>query len=305
MGQVPWQIKILAKILLRRLPLSYAFWKRLGIFKHGQMDSVDYSYKIFKAHFDRVNPPPNFIFLELGPGDSVLSAVMSKAFGGDRSYLVDSGNFASFEVELYQRAETFLATTDHNLLNEDLPCLEDSAPSSAVILDRYDAQYLTDGLDSLRSIPDQSVDLIWSQAVLEHVRKRDFLATMKELRRILREDGKCSHTVDLKDHLGGALNNLRFSERVWESEFMASSGFYTNRIQYSEMLELFSEAGFIAEVTDLQRWNSLPTARKNLAEEFRHLPGEELCVQEFTVTLTPKKPGNSRRFEQSVDQLTT
>ena len=65
MGKVPWQIKILAKILLRRLPLSYAFWKRLGIFKHGQMDSVDYSYKIFKAHFDRVNPPPNFISLEL------------------------------------------------------------------------------------------------------------------------------------------------------------------------------------------------------------------------------------------------
>jgi hypothetical protein len=26
------------------------------------------------------------------------------------------------------------------------------------------------------------------------------------------------------------LNNLRFSERIWESEFMAKSGFYTNRI---------------------------------------------------------------------------
>ena len=41
---------------------------------------------------------------------------------------------------------------------------------------------------------------------------------------MIRPGGLCSHVVDLKDHLGGALNNLRFSQRVWESRTMAGSG---------------------------------------------------------------------------------
>lgn len=96
-----------------------------------------------------------------------------------------------------------------------------------------------------------SIDFIWSQAVLEHIRKSEFLDTMLELHRILRPNGVCSHVVDLKDHLGGALNNLRFSEKLWESNFMASSGFYTNRIRYSEMLDIFHQAGFSVEVVNV------------------------------------------------------
>lgn len=288
MSQVPWQIKILAKIFLRRLPIGYSFWKKIGIFKHGYMESVEYSYSIFKAHFENVKPPENFVSLELGPGDSVLSAIMNKAFGGSRCYLVDSGYFANFKLSLYQNAEAFLQSSHLGFQSSRLTKLEDSTSSPEKILDLYDCQYLTDGLDSLHSIPDKSVDLVWSQAVLEHVRKRDFFATAKELRRIIKDDGKCSHTIDLKDHLGGSLNNLRFSERVWESEFMASSGFYTNRIRYSEMIRLFEAAGFAVEVTDIQRWSSLPISRNKLAEEFEHLSDDELCVQEFTVILTPQ-----------------
>jgi predicted SAM-dependent methyltransferase len=288
MNKVPWQIKMLVKILLRRLPIGYTSWKKIGIFQHGKMESIDYSYKVFKAHFERVVPPQNFVSLELGPGDSVLSAVMNKAHGGDRCYLVDAGNFANFQLELYQRAEAFLQASDPNFKGTHLGFLESSTASPQEILDSYDCQYLTNGLTSLRSLPDDSVDLLWSQAVLEHVRRRDFFDTVKEMRRIIREDGKCSHTIDLKDHLGGSLNNLRFSEQVWESEFMASSGFYTNRIQYSEMLELFESAGFSVDVTDVQRWDSLPIARNKLAKEFRHLSDDELRVQEFTVILTPQ-----------------
>lgn len=78
------------------------------------------------------------------------------------------------------------------------------------VLAATNSQYFTDGLSSLRSIPTHSIDFIFSQAVLEHLRKHEFLDMMKELRRILKPTGICSHQVDLKDHLGGALNNLTF-----------------------------------------------------------------------------------------------
>ena len=96
------------------------------------------------------------------------------------------------------------------------------------LLDVCNAHYEVRGLASLRNIPDQSVDFIWSQAVFEHIRKDFSLDTMRELRRVLHNDGVSSHCVDLRDHPGGALNNLRFPKSLWEKDAIANAGFYTN-----------------------------------------------------------------------------
>ena len=65
-----------------------------------------------------------------------------------------------------------------------------------------------------------------------------------ELFRILKPNGVCSHRVDLRDCLDGGLNNLRFSEARWEDALFRKSGFYTNRIRFREMVEIFEQAGF-------------------------------------------------------------
>jgi hypothetical protein len=155
------------------------------------------------------------------------------------------------------------------------------------ILAACGATYETSGLTSLRVMPDKSVDFVWSHTVLQHIRRMEFLETMRELRRVVRDDGISSHWVDLQDCLGGALSNLRFRESVWESPLMAGSGFYTNRIRYSEMLRLFREARFETEVVHLTRWDRLPTPRSKLWECFRDLPEEDLCVRCFHVILRP------------------
>ncbi|MFM6038690.1 MAG: hypothetical protein ACKPBC_14215 [Sphaerospermopsis kisseleviana] len=279
--KLPWWLKVASKLILARLPLSYQIWKKYGLFEHGHMQSVQYAYQVFSKHFELVNPPPNFISLELGPGDSVLSAIISKSFVGSISYLVDSGNYASSDLKIYHQAEKLLA--DKKLLT---PIIQNQA-SLEEICQSYCSHYLTSGLESLRSIKSQSVNFIWSQAVLEHIRKAEFLDTMLELRRIIRPDGVCSHVVDLKDHLGGSLNNLRFTENLWESNFMASSGFYTNRIRYSEMIDIFAQAGFSVEVVSLKQWQTLPTPKAKMSENFRNLSDEELCISGFSVLLRP------------------
>jgi hypothetical protein len=123
--------------------------------------------------------------------------------------------------------------------------------------------------------------------VFEHIRERDFLPFMRELRRVLHPGGVCSHTVDLKDHLGGALNNLRFSAKTWEAEWMAGSGFYTNRIRFGAMCTMFAEAGFAIEVVSRDTWEALPTPRGKLAEPFARLDESELLVKGFQVLLRP------------------
>jgi SAM-dependent methyltransferase len=148
-------------------------------------------------------------------------------------------------------------------------------------------KYATSGLKSLQSIPDKSIDYVWSHTVLQHIRKSDFAETMRQLRRILTSDGIMSHIIDLRDMLGGALNHLRFRESVWESSFMAASGFYSNRIRYGEMLSLFRQAGFDVEILKVERWDRIPTPRSRLVNTFRDLPEDDIRVRSFDAVLRP------------------
>ena len=110
---------------------------------------------------------------------------------------------------------------------------------------------------------------------------------MSQLRRVMKPGGISSHRVDLRDHLGGALNNLRFSRPVWESSLMRSSGFYTNRIRFSTMLGEFRRSGFDVDVLNVERWGELPTPRARIVEPFRSMNDEELRVRGFDVLLKP------------------
>jgi SAM-dependent methyltransferase len=147
------------------------------------------------------------------------------------------------------------------------------------------AEYLTEGLASLRKIPSTSVDFVWSHAVLPYVRRKDFLATLQELRRVQRPDGVGSHCIPIKDIIGGKLNDLRFSQQIWESSFMANSRFYTNRLRYLELLRLFQQAGFEPEVVRKIRWKTLPTPRRKMVRQFAMLSEEDLRVSDFDVLL--------------------
>jgi len=281
---VPWYAKIAAKLVLSRLPLNYGSWRKLKVFVHGSMHEPGYVHDVYRRHFDRsrfARKHGGFVGLEVGPGDSLSSAIVAKTYGARLCYLVDSAAFAIEDRVPYEATGDYLRS-----LGLSPPDLGEVADLKGMLA-KCDAVYKTQGLDSIREIPSGSVDFIWSQAVLEHIRRREFLDFMRELRRVLRPDGVCSHRVDLRDHLGGALNNLRFSPRLWESDWMANSGFYTNRIRYGEMIDLFGQAGFGVEVRGVDRWHGLPTPRRALNMLFRLLPDEDLLVSGFDVLLRP------------------
>ena len=283
--KAPWWSKIAAKIVLSRLPITNQLWKRVGLFEYGRMEDPTYAFQTFKLHFEGAGMAKHgqpFVGLELGPGDSLFSALIASAYGAVRYYLVDVGPFALADMNPYRAMARFLAA--QGLKGPD----PDELRSQESMLAVCGASYGTSGLASLRAIPDESVDFSWSHAVLQDVRRAEFADTLLQLRRILRESGTSSHWIDLGDSVGG-LNSLRFREEVWESPFMSGSGFYTNRIRYSEMLALFEKAGFRADVKTAMRWNRLPTPKSKLSEPFRNLPEEELSVRCFHVILTPRR----------------
>jgi SAM-dependent methyltransferase len=282
MQGVPWPLKIAAKIVLARLPLPYHFWKKIGLFKQGGMDRPEYALTIFRRHFEAAclaGRAANFVGLELGPGDSLCSALIARTFGASRTFLVDVESCASTNLAVYRRMESHL-----RLLGMYPPNLDDCRTIDDVA-ESCGAEYLTEGLTSLRKIPSASVDFVWSNAVLPYVRRNEFVATLRELRRVQRVGGVASHCVPIKDIIGGKLNDLRFSEGIWESALMANSRFYTNRLRYSELLRLFREAGFEPEVVRRMEWETLPTPRRKMAEQFAVLSEEDLRISEFDVLL--------------------
>lgn len=260
-----WAAKIGAKIVLSRLPVPYGLWRSLGLFRHGRMDRTEYALKIFRLHTARAYPgglPRGAAVLELGPGDSVASAVIAAAHGAGRVWLVDAGDFATKDVALYQQL-----ASDLKRLGLPAPDLS-RAITFADVLTACHATYLTGGLSSFADIANASLDLVWSHSVLEHVRKHQLAQTLHELHRVLKPGAMASHNVDYQDHLAGALNNLRFPERLWESALFADAGFYTNRVPAVVMHRMFRQAGFTLVEEDFGRWPALPTPRSALAAEF-------------------------------------
>ena len=284
---VPWWVRIPAKVALSRLPVSFETWRKLLLFQHGSMNRGDYVWFIFERHlaeFATVGGFEGKALLELGPGDGVASGLLASCCGARRTLLIDAGDYASRDLATYQAM--IADWKAHALPTEHL----EGARTFEELCVKGRTTYLTDGLESLRRLPTEVIDIEFSNAVLEHVRADEFDATLAELRRVLRPDGFARHAVDLRDHLGGGLNNLRFDAERWESPLFANSGFYTNRIRHGDMLARFRRAGFDAKVTKTWTWDALPTPRKAFAPEFRDLPDDDLRVWGFDVEARRAEP---------------
>jgi cyclopropane fatty-acyl-phospholipid synthase-like methyltransferase len=167
---IPWFVKLTGKIVLSRLPVSPLAWQRLNLFRAGVMDNEESARQIFSRHLSSTGLTDlhGRTVLELGPGNGLLSGKFANELGAAKTWLIDA-------VPLAEPA---------------------SFPNTF---------YRSEGLKSLKEIPTASVDYLFS--VLEHIRLKEFPELMKETRRILKPDSVCSHQIDFRDHLGGALNN--------------------------------------------------------------------------------------------------
>lgn len=284
---VPWWAKIGAKVTVARLPLPMKAWHRLGLFVPGSMRDPDYAIRVFELHWQRAGRPgPGFTYLELGPGESLATAIVAWAFGAGGGTLVDADDFAVRDMAAYR---PLIERLSKRKTVRDVGALRD-CPSFRGLLKVVNAEVLTGGVKSLDALAADSVDLDFSQAVLEHVPLAEFGALAAALHRVQKRDGVGSHQVDFKDHLQNSLHNLRFSERLWEKPWFAKrSGFYTNRLRVSAMTSAFEAAGFAVAVPERHRWAETPLPRSALAPAFRAASDDDLRTAGAVLVLT-KRP---------------
>jgi SAM-dependent methyltransferase len=289
---VPWWMRIGVKIALARLPIPYGFWKKLHLFEHGDMNQPQRSLDNFLEHAEMAGVlepkagfpqlkvgDDEFVVLEIGPGDSLFSALIARALGASSTWLVDAGAYAATDTLAYDNLAKLLREK-----GADIP-FDLNSVRLPEILKLCGGKYLTQGVESLAEIPAASVNYCFSNAVLEHIPKADFPKMIDEMARVMKPTGVMVHRVDLKDHLGGGLNNLRFSESRWEGALFRNSGFYTNRIRFNEMMTSFKNSGFSCDLPRIARWAKLPLSRRKMDESFQELPDEDLLVSGFDVVM--------------------
>ena len=221
-NRIPWWSKVVCKLLLVAIPVRHPTLRKLGLTRHGDMETPEWAYAIFGQHFDVSKTgcmPQGFTVLELGPGDSVFTALMAYTAGARTTYIVDVAPMAATDVELYRRMASFLKSK--GLAAPDLS----EARTLDDVLARCNARYLTGGLASLRELPTEGVDFIFSCSVLQHVHLDELPNPLAQLRRVIKQSGVSVHSIDLRDMLGQTLHHLKFPPRIWESAAFRRAAF--------------------------------------------------------------------------------
>lgn len=143
-------------------------------------------------------------------------------------------------------------------------------------------------------LPAGSVDVVFSNSVLEHVPPAVIDACLVEAQRILRPGGVVFHSVNCGDHYAYAdrsvhqLQYLRYSEaawRRWNNAFL-----YQNRLRAVDFTEMARRAGFEIEIdTSWARPERLAQLDAMKVDPcFSRYTREQLCIT--TIDFVGRKP---------------
>ncbi|MFA6012450.1 MAG: class I SAM-dependent methyltransferase [Desulfobacteraceae bacterium] len=171
--------------------------------------------------------------LEIGPGGSVGLGLLTLKHGAGKYIAIDVGNHLKTDSKLYTDYSRLLQ--DDKLINRLINKLNGKYIFNPNIINILNInQYST------YDLPDNSADIIYSNAVLEHI--HDLNLCFQEMSRVLKPGGYMNHVVDLRDHIFSkdSLFFLTIPE-FWLHRLFGNTGAYINRKRYSYYLRLFSK----------------------------------------------------------------
>jgi hypothetical protein len=277
----------------------------------GGTDSARYCYSVWLRHLKLANAArpglgvPRAV-AELGPGDSIGIGLCALLSGADKYYAFDvvaypdlRSNLAIFDelLRLFQGREAIPGPDEFPGL---LPAIDDlSFPhellndaNQLIALDRDRVQRIRKSIENAESsgssivyrapwtgsrvIEPGTIDMIFSQAVLEHV--VDLPDVYGAMRRWIKSDGVMTHQIDYRchgkaDHWNG---HWGFSELSWRIA-VGRRPYLLNRAPHSIQISLLREAGFKV-LAEVRMTDSGGLRREKLAVQFRDLSDHDLTT---------------------------
>lgn len=287
----------------------------------GGTDSARYCYSVWLRHLTMAGASgcdthPRVI-AELGPGDSLGLGLAGLLSGSERYFGLDVVRYADFSrnlrifdelVELFRRREPIPGA---EAFPKVIPALESYAfpefldsermakaldparlaalraelegkPSNSPPMIAYFAPW-----DNPNILQPYSVDMVFSQAVLEHV--EGLSGTYKALWLWLKPGGFMTHTIDFKAHHTSRLWNghWAYPDPMWKL-IKGKRVFLLNRQPRSAHIAHLEAAGFdIVMERKSQRRDGIPLG--SLARRFRGLSEEDATTSGTFILAKPKR----------------
>lgn len=143
-------------------------------------------------------------------------------------------------------------------------------------------------------LPKNSVDLVYSNTVLEHLSAANVQQVFKECKRILRSGGYMLHLIDLSDHFShsdksiSTINFLQFSERAYEK--YNTRFIFQNRFRPVFWRQIFEQHEFEIVYWRAKIDGKAMTQLRSfpLDQAFRTLTPEEICTSSIEVVARGK-----------------
>jgi hypothetical protein len=195
------------------------------------------------------------VVLEVGVGWLPIAPMLffllgaEKTIGIDRFKLIRSDKVAMIAANLSARSDMLknLLPVKGEILERRLAILSE-IDSLEKLQKNLKFHYLAPGDARATGLGPNSIDLVFSYGVLEHLSPRDLRELSAEQRRILRQKGLVYHWINLQDHyrnidksLSG-VNFLQYGEKFWAT-FIDSSIHYQNRLRKPDYIKLFEASG--------------------------------------------------------------
>ncbi len=240
--------------------------------------------------------------LEVGPGQDFGMPLILMGFGAhmilvDR-YLCDWD--PRFHSHYYLQLRE--AVVD-NFLGIDTRPLDEVIKAEAHIVDGM--TLLRTGLETPHEIPDESVDVSYSNAVFEHL--GGVYIAIQQLARITRQGGLGFHQIDLRDHrdFDRPLEYLTRSPAELEAFLQDHYWSCGNAVRYNEFQTCFEIAGFSTrfEPNLFADERYAEDIRTLALQRYRDMPPDALNVLGGRFFLEKKKAPNGAREVNSGTRL--
>ncbi|MGH8863436.1 MAG: class I SAM-dependent methyltransferase [Burkholderiales bacterium] len=303
-----WKLKGLLQGGLARIPLGSLLNDQLqllfgerGRFAAHIDSKVLHDWSVHAAHLRAHGKPlRGLVLLELGTG---WLPVLPLCF-----FLAGSAQCSSFD--LHRKMALRSLSPLLRRLERHLPSIADAAGLElAEVTARYRAlldagtpeqmlrragiEYHAPADAARTGLADGSIDVFFSNSVLEHVGESALDGLMREAARVLRTDGLVSHSVNCGDHYAyfdrsiTQLNYLKFSAaqwRVWNNSIL-----YQNRLRPCDFVASAERNGLRVIARhwhpDQSLLSELPAWA--VAAEFRGYPAEELSATSVDIIARP------------------
>ncbi len=277
-------------------------------------DSARYCYSVWLRHLvmaskQGLTDGPPGVVAELGPGDSLGTGIAALISGCSAYHAFDAARYASTEVNLrvfdelvplFQGQEDIPDETEFPKIGPRLGSY--AFPVEVLTRDRLQAaleprrlEFIREAIEAMTAEGEQSelisyvtpwsmmdhhqessIDMIFSQAVMEHVEDLD--GSYHAMFRWLKPGGVISHQIDFKCHNTASRWNghWAYSKLLWAC-VKGSREFLINRAPLSTHLAFVKQSGFEI-IHSCTRENGSGITREELSRDFANMSDEDFIT---------------------------